>query len=218
MTRRVSASEAGALAERGAAVLLDVRPPAAFARAHAPGALSVPFSARGLAGRVRVALTRDAAAVVIADDATADTAAAQLVAAGMPVAGTLDGGYAAWAAAGLRQDALREMAVEDLPSLPSAGAVVIDVREPLEWATGHVPGALLVPLGALREALPTLPRDRTLIAICEAGVRSCTAASIIAAAGFADVAHVPAGSSGYRRSGLPLAYPADSAAEDVPAR
>jgi rhodanese-related sulfurtransferase len=84
---------------------------------------------------------------------------------------------------------------------------VVDVREPVEWTTGHVPGALLIPLGTLGSALPAVPRDRPIVTICEAGVRSCTAASILAAAGFTDVAHVPAGSSGYRRSGLPLAFP-----------
>ncbi len=68
-------------------------------------------------------------------------------------------------------------------------------------------GAQLIPLGTLRSALPSIARERRVIAICEAGVRSCTAASILEAAGFADVAHVPGGSSGYRRAGLPLAFP-----------
>ena len=71
------------------------------------------------------------------------------------------------------------------------------------------PGALLVPLGRLRDAMVSIPRGRHVVTICEAGVRSCTAASLLSAAGFADVAHVPAGSAGYRRSGLPLAFPSE---------
>jgi hydroxyacylglutathione hydrolase len=205
----VSPATAHRLAERGEAALVDLRPPAAFARGHAAGALSVPFSPRGLAARVRVALPADAAAVLVApDDATGEAAAAQLVEAGVAVRGVLDGGFEAWRAAGLPEAVVREVAIDELPRLAEI-ATVIDVREPLEWTTGHVPGAMLVPLGRLREALPSVPRDRPVVAICEAGVRSCTAASIAAAAGFEDVAHVPAGSSGYRRLGLPLAFPSD---------
>jgi rhodanese-related sulfurtransferase len=70
-----------------------------------------------------------------------------------------------------------------------------------------VPGALLISLGTLRGALPAVPRDQPIVTICEAGVRSSTAASILEAAGFTAVAHVPAGSSGYRRSGLRLEFP-----------
>jgi rhodanese-related sulfurtransferase len=204
-----SPAAARALAERGEATLIDLRPPAAFARGHPAGALSVPFSPRGLAARVRVALPADSALVLVApDDATGETATAQLRAAGLEVRGILEGGFEGWQAAGLPAAAVREVAIDELSPLADV-ATVIDVREPLEWMTGHVPGALLVPLGRLREAVASIPRDRAVIAICEAGIRSSTAASILGAAGFADVAHVPVGSAGYRRSGLPLAFPSE---------
>lgn len=206
-TRAISPATAAALAERGEVALLDLRAPAEFARGHAPSALSVPFSPRGLAARARVALPMDGTVVLIApDDEVAGAAEAQLDESAVAVRGVVDGGFAAWRAAGLPEAVVGEVAVEDLPRLASS-ATVIDVREPLEWTTGHVPGAKLIPLGTLRSALPAIPRGRRVIAICEAGVRSCTAASILEAAGFADVAHVPAGSGGYRRAGLPLAFP-----------
>jgi hydroxyacylglutathione hydrolase len=192
-------------------VLLDLRPPAAFARGHAAGAISVPFSGRGLGQRAGVALPPDARVVLIgADEATAEAAAAQLASAGIDVRGSLEGGHEAWRTAGLPEAVVREVAIDELPRLAEV-ATVIDVREPMEWATGHVPGALLVPLGQLREALAGIPRGRSVIAICEAGVRSCTAASILSAEGITDVGHVPDGSSGYRRSGLPLAFPSEEA-------
>lgn len=197
------------LVQRGEALLLDLRPPAAFARGHAEGALSVPFSPRGLGARVRVALPAGVGVVLVGpDEATAEAAAAQLVAAGLEVRGSLEGGVEAWRAAGLPESGVREVAVDELPRLLDV-ATVVDVREPIEWTMGHVPGALLVPLGRLRDAVASIPRGRPVIAICEAGVRSCTAASILAAEGFTDVAHVPGGSSGYRRSGLPLAFPSE---------
>ncbi len=89
----------------------------------------------------------------------------------------------------------------------SAGATVVDVREPMEWTIGYVPGARLIPLGSLRDRIDEIPRDRRVVVICEAGIRSCVGASILARAGHPDVAHVPGGSSEYRRAGLPLAFP-----------
>lgn len=198
---------ARALAEDGATVLLDVRAPVDFARGHATGALSVPFSPRGLAERVGAVLPRGASVVIAAsDDISAVDAAAQLGAAGIRVRGLLAGGFAKWRAAGFPEAAIREVAVDELPER-APNVTLIDVREPLEWTTGHVPGARLIPLGKLREALPSISRGGPLVAICEAGIRSCTAASILAGAGFTDVAHVPAGSSGYRKAHLPLAFP-----------
>jgi hydroxyacylglutathione hydrolase len=204
--RLLSLETARSLATQAGVVLLDVRTSRAFARGHPAGALSVPCSARGLGLRARVALPPDAIVVVVADAETGEAAAAQLGEAGVEVRGILAGGFEACRAAGLPEAFVREVAIDELPRLADI-ATVVDVREPLEWTTGHVPGALLVPLGQLRDAIPTIPRDRPVVAICEAGVRSCTAASILAAEGITDVAHVPEGSSGYRRRGLPLAFP-----------
>jgi hydroxyacylglutathione hydrolase len=205
---RLAPTSVRELADQGATILLDVRAPADFARGHATGALSVPFSGRGLARRVGSVLPRGASVVIVApEDGSADAAAAQLGAEGIRVRGALAGGFDAWRAAGFPEAVVREVAVEQLPER-AADATLVDVREPLEWATGFVPGALLIPLGQLRDALPSIPRTGRVIAICEAGIRSSTAASILAAADAGDVAHVPAGTSGYRRAGLPLAFPA----------
>lgn len=204
----IAPASAASLAAAGEVTLLDLRAPASFAAGHPRGALSLPFSARGLGERARVVLPPSGAVVlVVPDDATADVAAEQLAAAGIPVRAALADGFDGWRDAGLSVAAIGEVGVDELAESVS-GATVIDVREPMEWTTGHVPGALLVPLGELRGSLASIPKDRPVITICEAGVRSSTAASLLADAGFADVAHVPAGSSGYRASGLPLAYPA----------
>lgn len=206
MTEPITPHAAHDLAERGEVTLLDVRAPAEFARGHASRAISVPFSQRGLARRVEAFVPGAAVVIIASAELTASDASAQLAEAGIPVRGIMTGGFAGWIAAGLPQRSIGEIAVGELGRL-ERGTTVIDVREPIEWETGHVPGALLIPLGTLRAALPDVPRDRPIVAICEAGVRSCTAASILEAAGFTDVAHVPTGSSGYRKSGQPLTFP-----------
>ena len=84
---------------------------------------------------------------------------------------------------------------------------MISVTKVVEWEMGHIPGALLVSLGSLTEHLDDIPRDACIAVICEAGIRSSTAASLLLACGFSTVANVPVGTAGYRNAGLPLAIP-----------
>jgi len=58
---------------------------------------------------------------------------------------------------------------EDLPSLD---ALVIDVREPLEYATDHVDDAVNIPLSRLRQSLQQLPKDQEIVICCGVGQRS----------------------------------------------
>ncbi len=89
---------------------------------------------------------------------------------------------------GRRKAMHREIRAEQLHNMLSTGNVtVLDVREPREYAQGHIPGAILLPLGRLRGGLEGLPHDRPLVAVCLSGRRSATAVGIIAAAGFPEV-------------------------------
>lgn len=69
-------------------------------------------------------------------------------------------------------------------------AVLVDVREVIEWQQGAIAGAVLLPLSELgngldREALAErLPADRIVYTYCAAGVRSCIAADFLAPAGY----------------------------------
>lgn len=70
------------------------------------------------------------------------------------------------------------------------GAAVIDVREPGEFAAGHIEGAVNIPLGTIREGamLAAFPDpERTLLVYCRSGRRSGIAGRILAAAGYKDV-------------------------------
>lgn len=205
----IGARQARGLQVRGEATVLDVRPPAEFAAGHPAGALNVPFSSRGLGERTHLALPPGQAAILLAPDVESAAAAGQqLVSAGIPLRGSVALG--SWRAEGLPEQTVGLIAIEDVPALAGA-ATVVDVREPMEWDTGYVPGALLIPLGELRDSVPPVPKDAPIVTICEAGVRSSVAASILQAAGFTNVSHIPAGSSGYRRSGLALEFPKERA-------
>lgn len=61
---------------------------------------------------------------------------------------------------------------------------IIDVRTPEEYAAGHIPDAVNVPVDELRSRLEELPRDRPLVAYCQVGQRGYLAVRILQAAGF----------------------------------
>lgn len=69
-------------------------------------------------------------------------------------------------------------------------ALLVDVRERSEWDSGHISGAILLPLSELRkgnsaEALAKrIPKDRVIYTHCAVGVRSCAAADILLKHGY----------------------------------
>ncbi len=63
---------------------------------------------------------------------------------------------------------IKEISVSDVP----AGAFLLDVREPDEWAAGHVDGATHIPMGQVESRLAELPADTEIVVICRLGGRS----------------------------------------------
>ena len=75
---------------------------------------------------------------------------------------------------------MREVDLAAFADAHRAGAMVIDVCEPFEYVTGHVPGAALVPLGHLPSRTADLPRTAPVYVICASGNRSLAAADFLA--------------------------------------
>lgn len=67
---------------------------------------------------------------------------------------------------------VEEITVEQLSEVMSGEITLIDVREPDEYASGHAPGAVLVPLGALLSGVATIEAAGTVYMICRSGARS----------------------------------------------
>jgi sulfur-carrier protein adenylyltransferase/sulfurtransferase len=70
---------------------------------------------------------------------------------------------------------------------------LIDVREPHEWEIARIPGARLIPLGTLVEALPTLDSAREIVVHCKGGGRSAKAVQQLQASGFRKVWNLAGG-------------------------
>jgi rhodanese-related sulfurtransferase len=83
--------------------------------------------------------------------------------------------------------------------------VVIDVREPNEWAGGMIPGAHPIPRGVLEPQVDgRLPRDATVVLYCAAGGRSALAARSLHEMGFSRVENLEGGFGAWSSSGLPV--------------
>ncbi len=88
--------------------------------------------------------------------------------------------------------------------LSSGNVEIIDVRDPSEWSSGHLPGARLVPLAQLRSnPKAALPRDGVLF-VCAAGMRSQTAARVAASLGLTTIYNLSSGTRGWVNAGFPL--------------
>jgi hydroxyacylglutathione hydrolase len=107
-----------------------------------------------------------------------------------------------WAMLTTHQD-VDEVPVTAIETRPPE-AVVLDVREPDEYVEGHVPGAVNVPQADLASRLDELPRDRPVLAICHAGMRSKRAAQFLKQVGFQQVASVAGGTVAWVEAGKPL--------------
>ncbi|WP_042455570.1 sulfurtransferase TusA family protein [Neobacillus dielmonensis] len=75
--------------------------------------------------------------------------------------------------------------------------VIIDVREAAEYAFNHIPNALSIPLGELKERINELNKQVETFVVCRTGNRSDLAAQKLAAHGFANVINVVPGMSGW---------------------
>ena len=92
-----------------------------------------------------------------------------------------------------------EISLEAYATEREAGTTV-DVRERAEYAQGHVPDAVLVPMGQLASRLDELDRSSRVHVICAAGNRSKAMTDLLLAAGF-DAVSVSGGTSAWSRSG-----------------
>lgn len=75
----------------------------------------------------------------------------------------------------------------DFAELMQQGAVIIDVRTKGEFQTGHIKGAINIPLQTLSQNLTKFKKDKPIITCCASGMRSASAKGILKSNGFTQV-------------------------------
>ena len=107
---------------------------------------------------------------------------------------------------------------EALPEIDVAAAAaqiqdkqikVLDVREPAEFATGVIQGAVLIPLGQVERRIGELDglKDRPMLVVCGSGGRSAQAIKVLSKYGFTKLTNIKGGMSAWRKANLPVVAP-----------
>lgn len=101
------------------------------------------------------------------------------------------------------REPFHRITVAEAKEMMAADAAVIDVRNPDEYANGHVPGATLIPVNSVFQRKDELPAGKKIIFVCAVGQRSALAAEMAAAAGLpADrLYNLEGGTDGWRKAG-----------------
>ena len=89
------------------------------------------------------------------------------------------------------------------PDSTGGAPLVLDVREPFEFASGHVPGALSMPMHMVPLRLAELPTDSTIYVICAMGNRSWQVCHFLGQHGVSAI-NVTGGTVAWQSAGLPI--------------
>jgi rhodanese-related sulfurtransferase len=186
---------------RQASLVVDVRATQAYAAGHIPGSLSNEFRDSYPVWLGWLA-PEGSPLLFVRDDEPLEQIVEESTMVGYEkFAGWLEGGIEAWDQAG------KPLAVTPLINASEArsalldGAIALDVREPDEFAAGHVAEALSIPLGQLQARVGELPKDKPIVAYCGHGERSSSAVSILEGASFNKLTNMDGGFEAWEEAG-----------------
>jgi hydroxyacylglutathione hydrolase len=190
------------------AVLVDAREPRVFGAGHVAGSLNVWIDGPQFAQRVAWFIEPGTPLLLLLEtEGDVARAVPALAQAGLDdVAGYVIGSGAV-RASGLPVGTLTNVTPQELAGrlAHERDLMVLDVREPVEWADGHVPGARHIPMRQVVDRLDEIPRDRRVAITCAGGVRSSIVASLLLARGYTSLVNLWGGMTGWAQAGLPTA-------------
>lgn len=93
--------------------------------------------------------------------------------------------------------------VEKMNGAMDAGAVLIDVREENEYADGHIPGALDIPIRTLAQNLEQVPTDQPVVVYCQSGFRAALSTAALHIMGYENVRSFPPSYAAWSAAGEP---------------
>ncbi len=203
--RAIQLDEVLQMGDTGAQVL-DVRDAAEYAKGHLAGSINI-----GLGGQYATwagtVLDRAKPIVIVAEPGREQEAALRLGRIGFDhVKGYLDGGMSALAE---RPDLVwpTERVTAPMVAEELAGAdppLLLDIRNPREFAAKHIEGGVNVPLNHLQERIGEIPRDRRIAVHCAGGYRSSIAASILHQYGITNLIEMAGGLAAWDAAKLPV--------------
>ena len=186
--------------------ILDVRDAVEYAKGHLAGSINIGLGGQyaTLAGTV---LDRTKPIVIIAEPGREQEAAVRLGRIGFDhVKGYLQGGMEALAGRpdllGRTERVSAPMVAEELASADPP--LLLDIRNPREWAIKHIASSVNIPLNHLQERIAEIPRDRRIAVHCAGGYRSSIAAGILHGHGITNLIEMAGGLAAWDAARLPV--------------
>ncbi|RAJ85688.1 glyoxylase-like metal-dependent hydrolase (beta-lactamase superfamily II) [Chitinophaga dinghuensis] len=179
------------------ALILDTRPAVEFGDGFVPGSISI-----GLEGRFAEwagsLLPFDQDIILVTTPGKEEETVVRMARVGFEnVVGYLEGGFPAWEAAGLQKDLIITVEPDELAmDVPhDENLVIMDVRKPAEFASGHIKDAVSLPLGEMTDPgkLADMDEHLNLYVHCQGGYRSIIACSILKKEGIHNIRNVDGG-------------------------
>lgn len=195
-----------AAANETGALILDTRPAQEFTKGFIPNSINI-----GIDGSFAPwvgALIPDLkqSLLIVTEPGREEEVVTRLARVGYDhTLGYLEGGFPSWMADGREWDVIPSISASEFAdAFNKQNLTVIDVRKPAEFGTGHVEGALNLPLDYINDLMAEFPRQSTLYLHCAGGYRSMVAASILKARGFDDIVNIEGGFGAIALTGIPV--------------
>lgn len=194
-----------AAAENTGALILDTRENADFYKGFIPQSVNIGLNGDfapwvgGLIADVKHPL------LLVTDAGKEEETVTRLSRVGFDnILGHLEGGFAAWLAAGKEADVVDRISAEKFAELITIGEdKIIDVRKETEYAAEHVEEAYNKPLAAINEWVKDINPEEHFFIHCAGGYRSMIAASILQGRGYRNFTEVAGGFDAIRKTHLP---------------
>ncbi len=200
--KAMTAREVSSSVAKGA-ILLDIRYGDSYSSAHINGSLNIGLGGQFASWAGTLIEIGKPIIIVCDDEKHLDEAVTRLARVGIEsVSGYLAEGLLGWQKSGSAVVQTAMTSVKDLKHRleDDDSLLVLDVRRRTEFAEGHVPGALNIPLAELSERVNEVERNRTVAIICASGYRSLIACSILERAGFHSLINVIGGTTAWKNA------------------
>lgn len=178
-------------------IILDTRFPSSFTEGFVPGSISIGLDGR-FAEWAGSLLPFDKKLILVTEAGKEKESIVRLARVGYDkMVGYLDGGYAAWQAAGEKTDMVIDVEADELAmDIPfDSNLLILDVRKNPEYADGHIKDAINIPLADLMDpgSMADLEDRHNIYIYCAGGYRSVIAASLLKRQGIHNLRNVLGG-------------------------
>lgn len=192
----------------GGAQVVDVRAPTSFAAGHVQHSLSI--WREGLPAFIGWFLNYEDPILLVDDfNLDLDAIVPHFVRLGYDkLSGFLAGGFPAWFKGAGDIAQFPSWSVQDLSGrLDDRELYLLDVRDyHNREKVGHIPGSIHIFVGELPTRIGEVPRDRPIVAYCDAGYKGCLACSILQNAGYSRVTNLLGGMTAWVKAGYPVTH------------